>query len=305
MTKCLNCCGQSFDGQMCPNCGHPAYKMGLDRIPEILGPVIVDARSYGGFSSVGPLHYQTQGLLSYATSGEWIAKAMCHPTLAVLFCRPDDAPDCDISLVLSDNPARDFVRYHNWLALETQFYDRFAVMIHKGAQVHDTAVLAENVSIGENTIIGPHTAIGMNGARYANGFHGGDYVVHVGGVRIGSHCAVGAGAVIVRSVWGDTTIGNNCWIGQLVSIGHNCRVGDGCMILPGAVLSGSVTVGNGVIIGPNATVSDHVTIGDGAKVTLGAVVTKDVEPGEVVSGNFAVEHNKLIEFVKRIAKGER
>jgi UDP-3-O-[3-hydroxymyristoyl] glucosamine N-acyltransferase len=66
------------------------------------------------------------------------------------------------------------------------------------------------------------------------------------------------------------------------------------------VLAGSVRLGNDVWIGPNSTISNGVTVGDGAKVSLGAVVTRDVPAGARVTGNFAVDHEKFLGFLKSI-----
>ena len=43
-------------------------------------------------------------------------------------------------------------------------------------------------------------------------------------------------------------------------------------------------VGNRASIGSNASILCGVTIGDGALVGAGAVVTRDVAPGEIVTG---------------------
>lgn len=48
---------------------------------------------------------------------------------------------------------------------------------------------------------------------------------------------------------------------------------------------GDTTVGNDVWIGREATIMPGVTIGDGAVVGAHSVVTKDVEPYAVVAGN--------------------
>ena len=55
------------------------------------------------------------------------------------------------------------------------------------------------------------------------------------------------------------------------------------------------------MISPGAIVANQKRIGRGAWVTLGAVVTRDVEPGSRVSGNFAIEHARLLEHIKEIS----
>jgi UDP-3-O-[3-hydroxymyristoyl] glucosamine N-acyltransferase len=55
-----------------------------------------------------------------------------------------------------------------------------------------------------------------------------------------------------------------------------------------------------VWVGPSASISSGLKIGNRASVTVGAVVTRDVAPGARVSGNFAIEHDKLIAFLRTI-----
>lgn len=67
------------------------------------------------------------------------------------------------------------------------------------------------------------------------------------------------------------SIGENCWINQMVNIGYKddgrpARLGSNVTVACGAVVVGDITVGDNSIIGANA------------------VVTKDVAPGSVMGG---------------------
>jgi len=55
---------------------------------------------------------------------------------------------------------------------------------------------------------------------------------------------------------------------------------------------GNTTIGNDVWIGYGATIMPGVTVGDGAIIATKAVVTKDVEPYSIVGGNPAREIRK-------------
>lgn len=68
-----------------------------------------------------------------------------------------------------------------------------------------------------------------------------------------------------------TSIGENCWINQQVTIGHTGKgrppiIGNGVMITCGAKVLGPITIGDNAIIGANAC------------------VIRDVEPGAVMGG---------------------
>ena len=66
------------------------------------------------------------------------------------------------------------------------------------------------------------------------------------------------------------------------------------------LLAGPVTLGSGVFVGPNASISSGVTVGSHAHITVGAVVTRDVAEGARVSGNFAIDHDRLIQHLRDI-----
>lgn len=48
---------------------------------------------------------------------------------------------------------------------------------------------------------------------------------------------------------------------------------------------GNTTIGNDVWIGANAIIMDDITVGDGAIIGAGAIVTKNVPPYAIVAGN--------------------
>lgn len=68
------------------------------------------------------------------------------------------------------------------------------------------------------------------------------------------------------------------------SVGHETRIGRGCVVNPGANLSGGVTVGEGALIGAGAVVLQYLSVGARATVGAGAVVTRDVPPETTVVG---------------------
>ena len=61
-------------------------------------------------------------------------------------------------------------------------------------------------------------------------------------------------------------------------------------------------VGDHVWLGFGATLRNGLIIGEGSRVNMGSVVTKNVLPGESVTGNFAIEHDKFMENLKNSVK---
>jgi UDP-3-O-[3-hydroxymyristoyl] glucosamine N-acyltransferase len=278
------------------------------------------------FASVGPLTFTDELLLTYARDERFMAMALSKPNIAVLFARPDDLPgeSLDTTLVLSQDPQADFFRFHNYLAAETGFYgtaraseispcadvhpsafiEEQDVSIGAGARVGPKAVLLKGTTLEAGAHVGPGAVLGMDGAQLVNPLDGDRFsVTHVGGVLLCEGAYVGPNSVVARGLWPrPTTIGRNAYVGNLVNIGHNCIVGDEALVLPGAILCGSALVGDKAVISPGAIVAEERQIGPGSHVLLGAVVTRDVEAGHRVSGNFAIEHSKMVEHVKRLSR---
>lgn len=67
---------------------------------------------------------------------------------------------------------------------------------------------------------------------------------------------------------------------------------------------GNTTIGNDVWIGHNVTFMPGVTIGDGAIIATNSTVTKDVNPYSIVAGNPAVEIRKRFtdKTIKKLLK---
>jgi UDP-3-O-[3-hydroxymyristoyl] glucosamine N-acyltransferase len=135
----------------------------------------------------------------------------------------------------------------------------------------------------------------------AEGFHPVAYggrvrnLPHYGRVRIGREVEILSNAIVCRAVFNaETTVGASTLIGPLVYVAHGVRIGANCRIAASARLAGSSTLGDGVFVGQNAVVSNRVRIGDGARVSIAAVVVRDVAPGAVVSGHFALDHRRFL-----------
>ena len=101
------------------------------------------------------------------------------------------------------------------------------------------------------------------------------------------------------SWWGDTTIGDNCfifedntiqpfvtigndvvmWSGN--HIGHHSSIGDHSFLASHVVISGHVKVGRRCFFGVNATVRDSISIGDRSVIGAGALIMKSTRPDDV------------------------
>ncbi|MDR0851210.1 MAG: hypothetical protein LBN36_01820, partial [Clostridiales Family XIII bacterium] len=99
---------------------------------------------------------------------------------------------------------------------------------------------------------------------------------------------------------GGVVIGDSCKAADHVHVAHAVKIGYGALIAANACINGNVHIGDDAWIGPGSTLSNGITIGNHARISIGSVVTKDVGDGKTVSGNFAIDHEKFIDFVKSI-----
>ena len=101
------------------------------------------------------------------------------------------------------------------------------------------------------------------------------------------------------SCWGDTKIGENCFIFEdntiqpFVTIGddtilwsgnhvgHHSSIGPHCFITSHVVISGHCQVGSHCFIGVNATIADDTAIADRNIIGPGTLIQKDTGPDEV------------------------
>ena len=175
------------------------------------------------------------------------------------------------------------------------------VRIGAGTVIGPKAVIEERCFIGENCVIGAGTVIGAEGfeVRWVGGRQ--IAVPHGGGVRIGARVTIQSNSAVDRALFGGCTeIGDDTLIDNLVHVAHAVSIGMRCRLHACVCVNGSTVVGDDVRIGPNATISSALCLGDGAQISLGAVVTRDVPPAGHVSGNFAVDHKRLLAHIRQI-----
>jgi UDP-3-O-[3-hydroxymyristoyl] glucosamine N-acyltransferase len=277
----------------------------------------------GEFDSLGFVSHEKPRMLVYVNCERFIPQLLANPAVTCVVTMAELAGQVPetYGLALAEDPQRAFFEFHNYLATETNFYwTDFATEISDQAEIHPSAFVAEkNVRIGpgaliepgvivlENSIIGEHVVLRAGCTIGSHGFEFkriGDEilpVVHAGGALLHNRVEIQNNSNVDRSVFGGfTEIGEDTKIDTLVHVGHNVRIGKRCLIAATTVIGGSTIIGDDVWIGPGATISTELVIGDRASITLGSVVTKDVLPGQRVTGNFAIEHEKFIAFIKTI-----
>lgn len=177
------------------------------------------------------------------------------------------------------------------------------VIIGRNCKIGANVTILEDVEIGDDCVIQPGTVIGSEGFEFKRTKKGVLSVYHDGKVIIGNKVEIGSNTCIDKGFsFINTIVENEVRIDNLVHVAHGVHIKEGAFVIAAAMLAGSCIIGKNSWIGPNATIG-HVEIGDDGNVTFGSVVTKNVEPGQKVTGNFAMPHDMFLKNLKKVLKG--
>jgi UDP-3-O-[3-hydroxymyristoyl] glucosamine N-acyltransferase len=287
------------------------------RLAELAAVIPLRVVRDAEFRSLGLLSHRSPAMLACLHDARARLECESNADLSCVITSPDLAPlvPDHIGMALTTAPRDRFFDVQNHLGSSTDFYGTDEpTHIAPEARIDSGAIIAQrNVRIGAGcvveggaivlarTTLEPGAIIRSGAVVGAEGFHPVPYaggtrnLPHFGAVHVGTQVEIQANTVVCRSVFHNATrIGAQTLLGPLVYVAHGVRIGDACRVAASARLTGSSVIGDRVYIGPNAVISNQVRIGDDARVTLGAVVVRDVEPGQTVSGHFAVEHSRFL-----------
>jgi len=165
-------------------------------------------------------------------------------------------------------------------------------VLQAGNYVGDDSKLDEDVNLFPNVTVYARSEIRNRVRIHANSVIGSDgygYVldgpVHlkvpqIGNVIIHDDVELGAGVTIDRGALGSTVIGKGTKIDNLVQIGHNVQIGEGCLLVAQVGIAGSTKLGNYVVLAGQVGVGGHLKIGNKAVVGAKSGVMNDIPDGE-------------------------
>lgn len=111
-----------------------------------------------------------------------------------------------------------------------------------------------------------------------------EITVQAGELRIGDHCFIGQGSIIVCR--DKITIGRGCLIAESVTIrDQNHRFGNGVEVRNSGFETKPIEIGDNVWIGAKSCIISGVKIGSNSVIGAGSVVTKDCPSDAVMAGN--------------------
>lgn len=234
--------------------------------------------------------------------------------------------DSSCGLCIVEEPRTLFFMIHNYLKNNCEYVrKKFSTSIGENCNIHPySSVSANNVIIGnnvmieefvvvrENTVIGDNCIIRSGAKIGSEGFEfkrcGKEIlsVIHLGGVKIGNNVEIQCNTCIDKAVypWDDTRIGDYVKIDNLVHIGHAAKIENNVMIVANSGIGGRTEINSNTWVGFSTTVSNGLNIGTNARINIGSVVTKNVNDGQSVTGNFAIDHSCFIDNIKKIANSK-
>ncbi len=164
------------------------------------------------------------------------------------------------------------------------------VKIGERTVLHANCTIHERSRIGQDCVIHSGTVIGAEGFGFVPTASGWFKMEQSGCTVIEDRVEIGCNSAVDRPAVGETRIGHDTIIDNLVQIGHGTQVGFGCAIAGQSATAGGVKIGNRVILAGQSGIANQVKIGDGAIVSAKAGVHSNVPPGEIVSGNPAIPY---------------
>ncbi len=166
------------------------------------------------------------------------------------------------------------------------------VIIGSNNILHANSVIHSGSKLGDQCVINANAVVGGEGFGFVPTSNGWKKMPQVGRVILKNKVEIGSGSTIDRPAVGETTIGEDTKIDNLVQIGHGVTTGKGCAMAAQVGIAGGAHIGNAVILAGQVGVSNKVKIGDRVIASSKTGITSNIDEGKVVSG-FPAMPNKL------------
>jgi UDP-3-O-[3-hydroxymyristoyl] glucosamine N-acyltransferase len=226
--------------------------------------------------------------------------------LAVAVADDPDAAHSEIHAALAARHAAMLLAQPNHIDGSAQIHSSANISDH-GVNIGPRVWVGANVSIASGVSVEGdcvlHSGVSLGVPGFNTGIIGGRQriIPQIGGVRLLPFVELLASVCVARALFGgETLLGEEVVADNLVYIAHDVQIGRRVQICALANILGRAVIGEGAYIGPSAVIKNGLSIGSGAKISIGAVVTQDVADNCVVTGNFAVQHDRFLQHIRSI-----
>lgn len=294
--------------------------MKLLDIKSLINGEIINDRE---FTSLGlAVSKCNEKLLSFIEDEKYIKELSDNITCLITTKEIGEAIKDKYGVIVSKNPRMDYFKLHNKLSNNREYLRKTYktiigencnispmasisntnVTIGNNVKIEEFVVIRENTVIGDNSIIRAGCILGGEGFEYKRTDGIIMNVTHCGGVIVGANVEVQYNTCIDKALytWDNTIVGDYSKIDNMVHLEHGVKIGEKCLIASRTTVGGRTVIGSDSWIGLGAIISNGLILENKVSVSLGAVVTKDLVNGDRVSGNFAINHDKYIKFIKSI-----
>lgn len=160
-----------------------------------------------------------------------------------------------------------------------------ASTVGKDCILYPNVVVREGCHIGDRCVLNPGVVVGGDGFGFAPTEHENVKIPQIGGVQIAEDVELGANTTVDRGALGDTRIGRQTKIDNLVMIAHNVQIGEFCFLAGQVGVAGSTSIGNRVFMGGQVGVVGHIHVGDNSQVMAQAGISKNLPAGQTWGGS--------------------
>ena len=164
------------------------------------------------------------------------------------------------------------------------------VDIGKNNIIHANSVIHPGSQLGDKCVINANAVIGGEGFGFIPTQKGWKKMPQVGIVILKNKVEIGSGSTIDRPSVGETVIGEDTKIDNLVQIGHGVTTGKGCAMAAQVGIAGGAELGDAVILAGQVGISNKLKLGDKVIASSKAGITSNIDSGKIVSGFPAIPH---------------
>jgi len=293
----------------------------LQEVSEIISCKFVGDPYFSVFG-MNEIHVVETGDIVFVDHPKYYDKALQSKATTILINKEVDCPKGK-TLLISDDPFRDFNKLTKYFRpfrasgvsisqtakigkntiVQPNCFIGNNVIIGENCLIHANVIIYDDTIIGDNVIIHSGTVLGADAFYYKKREEGFDKLISGGRVVVENNVEIGANCTIDRGVSGNTTIGEETKIDNLVQIGHDTIIGKKCLIASQVGIAGCVMIENEVSLWGQVGIANGITIKTKAEVWAQSGVGKTLENGKTYFGSPAEEaREKLREmaYIKKI-----